>query len=156
MQATSLSAGYNHTLLVDNTGKVYAWGSDSYGQLGDGTSGTIDSVPQLMSGFSGTALSVSAGELFSLILKSDSTLWACGRNSTGQLGDGGGGNTSTPVQISTLTGVKTMSAGYLHSLIVKSDGTLWACGDNGYGELGYLDPNGIGGVPEVTPVEIIF
>jgi alpha-tubulin suppressor-like RCC1 family protein len=71
--------------------------------------------------------SIAAGGDHSLFLRTDGTLWACGDNYAGQLGDGTEIDRSTPVQV--LTGVKSMAAGYDHNLILKTDSTLWACGN---------------------------
>ena len=68
-----------------------------------------------------------------MILKTDGSLWACGWNYDGQLGDGTTTNRSTPVQV--MTGVAAVSAGGSHTMILKTDGSLWACGDNYYGQL---------------------
>jgi hypothetical protein len=84
--------------------------------------------------FSGIVAKIAAGSDHSLILKIDGTLWACGANWRGQLGDGTTTDRSTPVQI--MSGVQSMAAGYCYSLILKTDGTLWACGSNVYGQLG--------------------
>ena len=69
-----------------------------------------------------------------MILNTDGSLWACGRNNYGQLGDGTTSNCSTPKQI--MTGVAAVSAGGYHTMILKTDGSLWACGYNYYGSLG--------------------
>jgi alpha-tubulin suppressor-like RCC1 family protein len=77
---------------------------------------------------------VSAGDLHTMILKTDGMLWATGRNAAGQLGDGTLTNRSSPVQV--MTGVRAVSAGYSHTMIIKTDGTLWATGLNNEGQLG--------------------
>ena len=64
----------------------------------------------------------------------DTTLWAMGQNTYGQLGDGTASNRTTPVQVD--SNVSTVSAGAYHSLYVKTDGTLWAMGQNSNGQLG--------------------
>jgi alpha-tubulin suppressor-like RCC1 family protein len=79
-------------------------------------------------------IKISSGSGFSLILKSDSTLWACGGNGKGQLGVGDYENRTVPVMV--MRGVNDMSAGFTHSLILKTDGTLWGCGENQDGQLG--------------------
>jgi alpha-tubulin suppressor-like RCC1 family protein len=87
--------------------------------------------------------SVSAGYLFSLILRSDSTLWGCGDGS--RYGTSG---STTPKMI--MGDVKNMDAGYAHCLILKNNGILWACGYNHYGQLGTGDTLYRG-----TPVQIM-
>lgn len=78
--------------------------------------------------------SVAAGANHSLIVKSDGSLWACGWNEYGQIGDGTTTDRHTPVKI--MYGVASVAAGNAHSLIIKNDGSLWACGRNDYGQLG--------------------
>lgn len=64
-------------------------------------------------------------------------------------GNGTTTNSSTPVQVSNLTGVIAVAAGCQHSLALKSDGTVWGWGYNADGELG----NG-GKSNASTPVEV--
>ncbi len=78
-----------------------------------------------------------AGGLFhSLFVKSDGTVWSCGRNSLGNLGDGTNTDKTTPVQVLGLTNVIQAAGGGEHSLFLKSDSTVWACGNNSSGQLG--------------------
>jgi alpha-tubulin suppressor-like RCC1 family protein len=85
---------------------------------------------------------------FSLFLKIDSTLWACGWNEEGELGDGTTISKSTPVYV--MSHVRSMSAGGAHSLILKTDGTLWACGWDREGALGDGDT-----IYKSTPVYVM-
>jgi RHS repeat-associated protein len=89
-----------------------------------------------VTGLSGTLTSAVAGGQHSLALKSDGTVWAWGSNRYGQLGNGTSTDSSTPVQISALSGVVAIGAGDTHSLAIKSDGSVWAWGDNSSGQLG--------------------
>ncbi len=77
---------------------------------------------------------VATGQVHSLMVRSDGTLWATGGNSVGQLGDGTMESRSTPVQVA--TGVIRAYAGRLHSFYLQGDGSLWAMGYNGSGQLG--------------------
>jgi autotransporter-associated beta strand protein len=61
-----------------------------------------------------------------LFLKSDGSVWACGANGYGQLGDGTTIDKAIPVQI--MNGVSAIGGGYYHSFFLKSDGSVWACG----------------------------
>ena len=81
-------------------------------------------------------IAVAAGENHSLMLKPDGTVWACGFNFKGELGDGTTTDRHTPVQVSGLSNVVAIAAARLQSLALKSDGTVWAWGDNDFGELG--------------------
>lgn len=131
---SAVAAGRAHSLSVTQGGTVWAWGDNSKGQLGDGST-TQRPTPVTVAGLAGVAR-VSGGANHSLALKSDGTVWAWGDNAKGQLGDGSTTQRPTPVQVSGLSGVVGISAGANHSLAVKSDGTVWAWGDNAVGQLG--------------------
>jgi len=77
---------------------------------------------------------VSSGGSLSFLLKTDGTLWACGYNRYGQLGNGTNTNLVIPMKI--MDDIISVSSSGSHSLILKADGTLWACGYNNKGQLG--------------------
>jgi alpha-tubulin suppressor-like RCC1 family protein len=134
METLAISAGQYHSLALKRDGTVWAWGQNSSGKLGDGT--TIDrSTPVQVSSLT-SVIAISAGGGHNLALKSDGTVWGWGGNSWGQIGDGTTTARSTPVQVSGLSSVIAVSAGGYHSLAIKSDGTVWAWGHGYYGELG--------------------
>jgi alpha-tubulin suppressor-like RCC1 family protein len=134
------SAGDKHALAVCSDGKVYAWGDNARGQLGDGTTASRPSpapVLGLPDGVSITA--VSAGGGHSLALGANGKVYAWGRNSSGQLGDGTNVSRSTPSPVASLPDgipVTGIAAGRNHSLAVTSDGRVYAWGDNRSGQLG--------------------
>ena len=74
-------------------------------------------------------LQISAGVYHSMVLKKDGSVWAWGKNTDGQLGDGSSTSKSTPVQISGISQMIMIAAGYEHSLALKDDGTVWAWGE---------------------------
>ena len=130
----AISTGHYHSLALKNDGRLWVWGNNIYGQLGDAP--TIGrSTPAPVSGLT-DVVAISGGSYHSLALKSDGTVLAWGRNSYGQLGDGSTTNRTTPVQVTGLINVVVISGGYRHSLALKSDGTVWAWGNNLYGQLG--------------------
>ena len=128
-----VAGGEYHSLAVTNTGTVYAWGNNAYGQLGNGTT-TNSSTPVQVSTVTG-ASAVAAGDVHSAAL-SGRTVWTWGNNAYGQLGNGTTTNSSTPVQVSGLSGVTEVAAGNYHTLALKSDGTVWDWGLNNAGQLG--------------------
>jgi hypothetical protein len=81
-------------------------------------------------------VAIAAGDGHTVVLKRDGTVWAWGRNWSGQLGDGTYTNRATPVAVSGLTEVIAIAAGMEYTVALKSDGTAWAWGSNEYGQLG--------------------
>jgi alpha-tubulin suppressor-like RCC1 family protein len=79
---------------------------------------------------------VSAGNLHSMAVKTDGTLWAWGDNGYGQLGTSNTTNRSSPVQVGALTTWANVFCGSNFTVAIKTDGTLWAWGDNISGQLG--------------------
>lgn len=72
----------------------------------------------------GSYAHVAAGDDFGMVVKKDGTLWAFGKNGSGQLGDGTTSNRNTPVQV--LSNVESVSCGNWHTMALLNDGTLYA------------------------------
>ncbi len=127
----TISTNVNHSLALKSDGSLWAWGTNTWGQVGDGTTDWHYVAPKLI----GSDFTViAAGYSHSVALKSDGSLWAWGDNSFGQLGDGTKTSSFQPKQIG--TDFKAIAAGYLYTLALKTDGSLWAWGDNRAGQLG--------------------
>jgi alpha-tubulin suppressor-like RCC1 family protein len=128
-------------------GNVWAWGDNSHGQLGNGTT-SASNTPIVVPGLSGVA-QIAAGPYYVLALKSDGTVWAWGDNADGSLGDGSTTDRSRPVHVPGLTGItQVVAAG--PSFAVRSDGTLFSWGLNGLGQLG----NGTTGTTTASPAPV--
>ncbi|MFI8822397.1 hypothetical protein [Streptomyces sp. NPDC053431] len=143
-QVTAISAGGAHALALRTGGTVQSWGRNDSGQLGNGKT-TDSSTPVTVCAVGQTApcddylfdaTAVSAGEAHSLALAADGTVHSWGDNSSGQLGNGTTANSSAPVQVGGLTGVRSLGAGYRHSVAARTDGTVRGWGRNDSGQLG--------------------
>ncbi|MBI4681978.1 MAG: PKD domain-containing protein, partial [Nitrospirae bacterium] len=145
--SSKIAAGFAHSISLKSNGTLWAWGSNSFGQLGDGS--TTDTSAPVQVGTDNKWVAISAGDNYTIALKSNGTLWAWGSNSFGQLGDGTTTDTSTPVQIGIETNWIAISAGSNHTVALKSNGTLWAWGSNSFGKLGDGSTTDIS-----TPVQI--
>ena len=77
-------------------------------------------------------IQISAGHIHTLVLKPDNSLWACGSNGDGELGDGTTIHRNSLLKIT--DGIKAISAGFVYTLVLKTDNSLWACGRNTYGQ----------------------
>jgi len=138
-EVVAVAAGHGYSLALDEQGRLWAWGTNLYGQLGDGT-GTNQYTPVAVDLSGAAAYSAAAGGSHSLALDNQGRLWAWGPNAFGELGDGTTTERLTPVAVdlSALDGaaVVSVAAGDSHSLALDNQGRLWAWGGNGLGELG--------------------
>jgi alpha-tubulin suppressor-like RCC1 family protein len=120
---------------------LWAWGYNGSGQLGLGNTTNYSSpkaVGALATWSEVSAANTYGGGSFCLAIKTDGTLWAWGRNNTGQLGIGNTTTYSSPKQIGALTTwSKTAAGAGGFSLAIKTNGTLWSWGSNAYGQLGF-------------------
>jgi len=130
----SMAAGYNVSMILTTDTTLWACGNNDYGQFGDGTTTNKSTPVQILDDVQSIAVGGDWDHNQSMILKNDGTVWACGSNKYGQLGDGTTTDRTTRVQV--MSDVQSISAGRDHSLILKTDNTLWACGYNEYGQLG--------------------
>ena len=107
--AQVISAGSYHSLAVCSDSTVRSWGWNNNGQLGVGTT-TSSSTPVQVNSLTGIIAMDGGGvppfmgnsSSHSVFLKNDGTVWACGKNNYGQLGDGTTTPSSTPVQVNSL------------------------------------------------------
>jgi alpha-tubulin suppressor-like RCC1 family protein len=135
--AIDIGAGHYSSYAVKSDGTVWGWGQNTTGQIGPGTTETAVRTPTLIDGLDGIPIvDVAGGRNHALALTSGETVYAWGANQYGQLGIGTLTASSTPAQVSSLSGVVSIFAGRDHSLAVKADGTVWAWGYNANGELG--------------------
>ena len=149
----AIATGAFSSYAIKSNGTVWAWGSNTSFALGTQTTpyshvlaspnnlgSTIEyyspwavKVPGLRN-----IVAVAPGTRHYAALKNDGTVWTWGRNAEGQLGDGSLSTTarSTPVMLSSLSGVTKISTHWSHTLALKGDGTVWTWGPNDTGQLG--------------------
>jgi hypothetical protein len=142
--ATHVATSYYHSLALTSDGKVYGWGENNYGQLGDGSTTTrhTPTAVDMTGALAGkTVTRVAANSDHSLALTSDGKVYGWGYNNYGQLGDGLTTDNPVPTAVD-MTGalagktVTQIAAGYYHSLALTSDGKVYSWGDNSYSQLG--------------------
>ena len=131
--AVAIASGRDHAYLLDEQGRIWAWGSNSTGQLGDGST-TLRRVPVQL-GLTSVAR-IEAGHYHGIALRSDGTVWTWGLGSLGQLGLGTTSNRTVPTQVSGLSSIVAVAAGRDMSYALRSDGRVLAWGSNALGEVG--------------------
>lgn len=143
-----IATGRYNSFAIDKNGKLWAWGRNLSGSLGDNT--IVDkSTPVAVAGANKTFCQITSGENFTIALDKNGRAWGWGVNIRGCLGDNTIVSKSTPVSV--LGAVKTfcsISTGYsLFTLGLTNTGRLWAWGSNFSYELGNNDS-----VSKRTPV----
>jgi alpha-tubulin suppressor-like RCC1 family protein len=140
----AVSAGGNHSLAVTESGKVFACGDNTYGQLGDSklviSPAWVEvSFKDPITGLSPEIVSVAAGADHNLALDEGGGVWVWGRNNYGQLGKGTRTKADgTPSELNLGVGVfaESVAAGFSHSLILTTDGEVLGFGRNNSGQTG--------------------
>jgi alpha-tubulin suppressor-like RCC1 family protein len=152
---SNVSCGGYHTMVLMFDGKLYATGSNNNGQLGLGLNDTSKNILTQVPYIAGKTISnVFCGGNHTMVLMTDGTLYATGRNNFGQLGLGHTGITSSLTQVTPITGktISSVSCGEFHTMVLMTDGTLYATGYNNTGQLG-LGYTGItSSLTEVTSI----
>ncbi len=142
-----ISEGTDHILMLGESGRVYSYGSNTYGQLGDGTltsrQSTITTAVKASKGnVLENAKEVSAGDKYGIAVTTDGKVYVFGINGNKQLGfesdidKGGIQESGYAIVKEDISNVERVSAGYVHTSVYKKDGNVFTWGDGIDGELG--------------------
>ncbi|MGB4924643.1 MAG: hypothetical protein WBO98_10745 [Candidatus Nitrotoga sp.] len=131
----AVAAGAQYGVALRSDGTVWSWGVNPFGILGSGTTTSGSDIPVRAAGLEGI-IAIAAGDLHTVALKNDGTVWAWGHNSSGQLGIGTTTDSTIPVQVPGIAGVIRIAAAGGNTVALKNDGTVWVWGYNADGQLG--------------------
>jgi alpha-tubulin suppressor-like RCC1 family protein len=129
-----VSAGGEFSVALRSDGTLWAWGSNSNGQLGQGNRDEKGTPVEV--GTDKDWADVSAGAFHVVAVKKDGSLWAWGFNGNGELGDGLKAEVDAPEKIGTDNDWANVSTASSSSFAQKKNGTLWGWGSNAYGTVG--------------------
>ena len=144
----SIKFNQNHSLAIDDKGKVYSWGNDAYGQLGRSQSNRHPCVKAAdcrldIGAIAGidNAVMLAAGYNHNLVLTKDGSVWAFGANAQGQLGNNTAIDSSIPVKVdfSAAEGVShivQVVASSSSSYALDDNGQVWGWGSDASANLG--------------------
>lgn len=158
--ATKIEVGRGHVVAVNSSKQVYAWGSNSCGQIGQSVSSVNEKrVPtRVASSTLSSVTDISAGGDHSMAVKAG-YVYTWGANDYGQLGTGTITERSSPYKITGISGITKIAAGGQHSIALKSTGIVYGWGCNTSDELGagHSDeehrPVQIAGLSEISGID---
>lgn len=131
---SALAASGETSYALANDGRVFAWGQNNNGQLGDGSTQNR-SVPTPVS-TSNTFSQIAAGSGFAIALTDQGVAWSWGFNTSGNLGDGTRTGRVNPVTVSTALTFSKIAAGGETAAGIAASGSLYAWGSNNWGGVG--------------------
>jgi alpha-tubulin suppressor-like RCC1 family protein len=137
----NVSAGWDHVTALKTDGTVWTWGAYMWGgaYAGQGklcTGATSNQLSPVQVPGITNAVQVSSGDAHTAILTANGTVFTCGSNAAGQLGNAQNADSGLPVQVVNLDSVVWITARDFHNNVIKSDGTVWSWGSGQQGELG--------------------
>jgi alpha-tubulin suppressor-like RCC1 family protein len=150
---TGLSAGEDHVCGRRTTGRLYCWGGDSYGTLGDGPGDSTSGTPRLVAGGYTDWTAFDAGGFHTCARRSNARLYCWGGDYSGSLGNGGAVDTNR-FRPTLVAGGNvrwaSVSAGYYHTCGRRSTGRILCWGADGHGQVG----NGAASGDQPAPVAL--
>jgi alpha-tubulin suppressor-like RCC1 family protein len=136
-----IMGGTNFTAALKEDGTVWAWGDNTNGQLGDGTT-VAKGKPTQVKDSTGEGvltdivkISVSY-EGYVAALDKNGDVYTWGINTWGNLGDGTTVRNSLPAKVANLPKITDISTSYRTTYVVDEEGNVYGFGDNGYGQIG--------------------
>jgi uncharacterized repeat protein (TIGR02543 family) len=141
-----LKFGFSHTMVLTSKGRLFTWGNNNNGQLGDGTVNNTVTPKEITSSFNlqndERIVKISSANLSSIALSSNGRVFTWGNNAKGQLANGSNLSSKSPVDVTASFGfsqnenVVSVSLGSQHAGLVTSTGRVFTWGLNGNGQLG--------------------
>lgn len=136
-----IAAGTRHSMALGrHGGRVWTWGANEYGHLGQGNWKHSSSTPLLVAGKvlgGGDFNFIDAGCDFSMAVTTGGALWACGKGRNGELGMGYARQSLNSFQCvwdpvaTKRAGVRMVACGFSHTIAVTKDNAVWVCGSGG-------------------------
>jgi alpha-tubulin suppressor-like RCC1 family protein len=147
--ARQVAAGNATSYVLTNKGKVWSFGSNIDGALGNGTLGGTSMTPIQLPDLQGI-VQIASQCYSAAVVDADGNVWAWGRNADGQLGQGASGSASgTPARVPLPVPVVSVAVGCSHMLAMTAGGQVYGWGRNAEGQLGLGNTS-----PQYSPVPI--
>ncbi|RLN80566.1 hypothetical protein BBJ28_00000166 [Nothophytophthora sp. Chile5] len=125
-EVVKVACGWDHSLAVSASGRVYTWGSGTNGKLGHGDEENCD-IPTLVRSMEGERVKeAKAGCEHTVLLTHDHELWTCGQGDSGRLGHGDNQTRKCPTKVELFAqgGLKpvAIAVGDKYNLVLVDDG----------------------------------
>ena len=131
-----IKGGSEFLLALTDENKLFSWGYNNYGQLGNNAELFDNEPKRILSLARFSIVNIAAGENFSAAVDKQGKVWTWGQNNDGQLGHGTYSDLSTPLVQKFDKNVTKISAGEAHTSLLTDDGELYMCGSGKNGQLG--------------------
>jgi alpha-tubulin suppressor-like RCC1 family protein len=153
-----VAAGAAHACAIDFNHKVWCWGSNFFGQLGNGPEAPSSNVPVQVSGLSDVDQLVARGDFTCARRSTDSSVWCWGDSGLGQLGNEDRPENGGPSQVQRVASAIQITTGFHHACVREPANKLTCWGGNFAGQVGdgsYEDahlPVDIAGLADVVEI----
>jgi alpha-tubulin suppressor-like RCC1 family protein len=149
--ATAVASGRFYTAVLLSDGTVRTFGDNQNGQLGINVASGSRLTPVQVFGISSSATALACGTYHTAVILADGTVRTVGKGGNGQLGDNGGTQRNTPVQVWGISSsAVAVAAGESHTAVLLADGTVRTFGNGQFGQLGINVSSG----NYLTPVQV--
>lgn len=139
LRVVRLACGDRHSFAVTADGRVFAWGSNEFGQLGTARRGATLLAPECVTSLAGLVVTgLSSGDRHSAAVTNVGAVYTWGCGIDGQCGHGDYRDVPRPRVVAALAGftVASVHCGHNFTLAVSDKGEVYAWGNNTYGQLG--------------------
>ncbi len=147
MKMIQIAAGDAFSVVLFEDGSIWTWGSNGFGQLGDGSSVDHD-VPTKVAELPSVQQFAVTDEAV-IVRTAQGELWGWGRNDHGQLGDGTLVNHTLPIRLKRDQGSEMIACGSNHCVSLLENGQVIGWGQTDQGQLGFVDQT-----PSIHPVVV--
>jgi alpha-tubulin suppressor-like RCC1 family protein len=144
-----LAAGYTHTCGVTTGDRVFCWGYNRYGQVGDGSTGWLKVRPVRVAD-TRQYRQVDAGRDYTCAVTTGDRAFCWGYGSPGTLGNGTKSSARKPAPVSGGLSFERVSAGDFHTCAETTVNRAYCWGDNAAGNLGDGTE-----ITRLTPVAVV-
>jgi len=150
----AIAVGDTHACALADDGRIFCWGTNDQGQLGDGTNDYRD-YPTLPVVGIDDARAIAAGIRFSCAVRADGSVWCWGED------PGNGPSTTVPVQVPNIDDATSVVAGGAFACALRSGGAIacWGVGDMGQlgdgsfqSNVGAADPQAVVGIDDAIQI----